>query len=63
MNLPYIERLMYHEESIRLKWARFVIKLKHPAPGNSAKEKLRAPVFHEEKNRIMEPPVLGVSVW
>lgn len=46
---------MYHEESIRLKWARFIKKLKHLASGNSAKEKHRAPGFHEAK-KIMEGP-------
>lgn len=40
---------MDHGERIRLKWAKFVIKLKYPAPGNSAKEKPRASVFYEKK--------------
>lgn len=41
---------MYHGERIRLKWAKFVIKLKYLASGNSAKEKPRVTVFHEKKN-------------
>lgn len=54
MNLSCKERLMYHGERIRLKWARFVIKLKYPAPGNSAKEKARTQIFlREEKKRTI----------
>lgn len=55
MNLPCKERLMYHEERIRLGWASFVIKLKHQASGNSAREMLVAPVFQEKKKNYSVP--------
>lgn len=56
MNLPCKERLMYHEERIRLGWASFVIKLKHQASGNSAREMLVAPVFQEKKKKNYSVP-------
>lgn len=40
---------MYHEERIRLKRVSFVIKLKHQASGNSARDMLVPPVFHKGK--------------
>lgn len=53
---------MSHGEGIRLKWARFVIKLKYPAPGNSAKEKSRTQFFMRKKNRTIACHVVTVSV-